>query len=242
MSMPVEESPKAMPVAGRKMLRVSGQLLMVLAGLAALLFLPAGRLAWIEAWAFIIAYGIFLALYALWGLIKDPGQLAERSYARKAKNVKGWDRVIISLYTVFLLATFVVCGLDAGRFRWSAVPPLAEGLGWSGLALAGALIFWTLATNTYLSRMARIQDDREQVVITSGPYRFVRHPMYLGIIVLFACTPLALGSLWGLVPGGIICILFVVRTAKEDRMLREELAGYKEYTQRVRYRLIPRIW
>jgi protein-S-isoprenylcysteine O-methyltransferase Ste14 len=122
------------------------------------------------------------------------------------------------------------------------VPLPVKGLAWLGLALAGALIFWTLAANTYLSRMARIQEDRGQVVVTAGPYRFVRHPMYSGIILLFIGMPIALGSLWALLPGAVIGALFVLRTAKEDRMLRDELSGYAEYAQRVRYRLVPRVW
>ncbi len=150
--------------------------------------------------------------------------------------------MIIAAYTAFLLLTPIVAGLDADRFRWSAVPLPARGLAWLGLALAGALIFWVLTANTYLSRMARIQDDRGQVVVTTGPYRFVRHPVYLGVILLFVCMPVALGSWWALLPGAVIGLLFVIRTAKEDRMLREELPGYVEYAPRVRYRLVPRIW
>jgi len=208
--------------------------------LGLLLFLPAGRLDWMEAWAFIGAYGLFLTAYAVWGLWKDPEQLRERS--QPAQNTKGWDKVILAAYTVCLLGTFVVCGLDAGRFQWSQMPLTLKIIGWIGLAVAAALIFWSLAVNTYLSRVARIQDDRGQVVISDGPYGIVRHPMYLGIIILFLGSSLALGSWWALIPSGIISILFIIRTAKEDRMLQEELAGYKEYTHRVRYRLFPGAW
>ncbi len=232
--------PAAPPRAPIRAARIVRSLVVVLGGLALLLFVPAGRLDWFEAWALIAAYGAFLTLYALWGLMKDPEQLQERG--RTAQNVKPWDKVIMAAYTVFLLLTPIVAGLDAGRFRWSAVPPLAKALAWLGLILAGALIFWALTTNTYLSRMARIQDDRGQVVVTAGPYRFVRHPMYVGIILLFVCMPVMLGSWWALLPGAVIGLLFVMRTAKEDRMLRDELPGYVEYAQRVRYRLVPRVW
>ena len=122
------------------------------------------------------------------------------------------------------------------------MPLPAKLLAWLGLALAGALIFWALATNTYLSRMAHIQDDRGQVVVTAGPYRFVRHPMYLGVILLFLSMPVALGSWWALLLGAVIGLIFLLRTAKEDRMLRDELPGYPEYAGRVRYRLVPGIW
>ena len=222
--------------------RLAFSLVVVLGSMAALLFVPAGRLDWIEAWALIAAYGVLLAGYAWWGLRRDPDQLRERGRARKAANVKPWDKTIMAAYTVLLLLTLVVAGLDAGRYRWSAVPLPAKLLAWLALAAASALIFWAITTNTYLSRMARIQEDRGQVVVTAGPYRYVRHPMYLGIIILFLGMPVALGSWWALLPGAAIGLLFVLRTVKEDRMLREELPGYPEYAQHIRYRLVPGIW
>jgi protein-S-isoprenylcysteine O-methyltransferase Ste14 len=212
----------------------------LLAVLAALLFVPAGRIDWTEAWVFIIGYGAFLLLYALWGLWKDPAQLRERG--RAAPNAKSWDKVILGLYTVCLLLVFITAGMDAGRLKISVVPPVIEGLGWLGQLAAGAVIFRAAAANTYLSRVARIQEDRGQTVVTAGPYRWVRHPMYAGIILLFASIPPALGSWWAFVPGAAVAVLFVVRTAKEDRMLRSELAGYPEYAARVRYRLLPGVW
>jgi protein-S-isoprenylcysteine O-methyltransferase Ste14 len=114
--------------------------------------------------------------------------------------------------------------------------------GWIWLALAGGLVFWTVSVNTFLSRHVRIQDDRNQQTVTRGPYRWIRHPMYLGVIVLMLGIPLVLASLWALVPGGLIGILFVVRTALEDRTLQAELPGYREYAQKVRFRLFPGIW
>jgi protein-S-isoprenylcysteine O-methyltransferase Ste14 len=241
---PPHDTPSGTPPSGGSIsaARIALSLVVVLGGLATLLFIPAGRLDWVEAWALIAAYTAFLAAYAWWGLRRDPDQLRERGHARRAENVKPWDRIILVAYTALLLLTFIVAGLDAGRFRWSAVPLPAKLVAWLGLAGAGALIFWAITTNTYLSRMARIQDDRGQVVITAGPYRHVRHPMYLGVILLFLGTPVALGSWWALLPGAAIAALFVLRTAKEDRMLREELPGYPEYARHVRYRLVPGIW
>jgi protein-S-isoprenylcysteine O-methyltransferase Ste14 len=221
-------------------LRLLVRLLALLAVLAALLFVPAGRIDWAEAWVFIAGYGSFLLLYALRGLWKDPGQLRERS--RAAPNAKSWDKVILGLYTVCLILIFIVAGWDAGRRGGPAVPPLLEGLGWLGQLVAGAVIFWAAAANTYLSRVARIQEDRGQTVVAAGPYRFVRHPMYTGIVMLFLSIPPALGSWWALVPGAAIAVLFVIRTAKEDRMLQDELAGYPEYAARVRCRLLPGVW
>ncbi len=216
------------------------RLLTLLAILAIILFLPAGRLDWLQAWIFLLVYGGFLLIYATWVLRNDPGQLSERS--QMGANVKSWDKAILSIYTVLLLAMLINAGLDAGRFRWAPVSPVLQGLGWAGLAFAGILIGWTAHTNTFLSRYVRIQVERGQQVISGGPYHWVRHPMYTGIILMMLGIPLALGSGWALLPGVFIGVLFVIRTALEDRTLQTELPGYRKYTQRVRYRLFPRIW
>jgi len=215
-------------------------LLLVPGILAALLFLPAGRWDWPQAWVLVLSFGAFLLLYGLWGLYKDPALLLERS--RVAQNVKTWDKAIMTAYTALLPTVFIVAGFDAGRFGWSRVPVDAQAVAWAGLGVAAALIFWAVSTNTFLSRQARIQDERGQVVVTSGPYRYVRHPMYLGILVLFLSLAPALGSWYAWIPSLAIDVLFVVRTAKEDKMLREELPGYHDYAQRVRSRLLPGIW
>lgn len=216
------------------------RLVILLGGLAAVLFGSAGRLDWTAAWRFITGYGIFLVIYAVWGLYRDPEQFRERG--REGPNVKGWDRVIVRIYGVLFVVLFVVVGLDAGRFGWSEVPPAVRVVAWGALVASSAWAFWVVVTNTYLSRLVRIQDDRGHRVVTTGPYRFVRHPMYAGLLVLFICVPLALGSWWGLVVSALNVALFVLRTALEDRTLRQELDGYAEYAERVRYRLIPGVW
>lgn len=214
--------------------------LAVILVLAAILFISAGRLDWFQAWACVITFGGFLFAYGLWGIRNDPGQLRERSQV--GKNTKNWDKVILTIYTILLIGMLVVAGLDAGRFRWTQPPIVLQGIGWIGAAFAGFLIRQVVSSNTYLSRNVRIQDDRDQRVIDSGPYSLVRHPMYLGIIVLMISIPLLLGSYWSLIPGALIVILFIIRTALEDRTLQQELTGYAEYTTRTRYRLLPRIW
>jgi protein-S-isoprenylcysteine O-methyltransferase Ste14 len=214
--------------------------LSITAVLIGLLFIPAGRLDWIEAWVLIASYGIFLLLYGVWGFMRDPAQIEERR--KPGANVKVWDKVIMTLYSGLLVVLFPVCALDAGRFRWTLMPAAGEAAGWILLACASGVIFWVMTTNTFASSAARIQSDRSQTVVAAGPYRYVRHPMYLGIILLFIGIPLALGSFWGLVPGGMIVCLFCLRTGLEDRMLFRELPGYPEYTARVRSRLLPGIW
>jgi protein-S-isoprenylcysteine O-methyltransferase Ste14 len=216
------------------------RLLALLAFLIGLLLLTAGRVGWLQAWAFSLAFGAFLAFYGMWALRNDPGQLAERSH--RNENVKGWDRVILSVYTLLLLGMLVLAGLDGGRFHWAPLPVLLQAAGWIALLLAGGWIWWVTAVNTFLSRWVRIQGERGQEAVTHGPYARVRHPMYLGVIVFMLCVPLVLGSGWALIPAVLIGGLFVLRTALEDRTLQEELAGYKDYAAKVRYRLIPGIW
>ncbi len=216
------------------------KVLILLILLAALLFLPAGRWDWPQAWVFILMIGVYFLLYVFLGIRRDPEQTRERS--QMAENVKRWDKVIMGIYTFLLPTVFITAGFDVGRFYWSKAPLSAQIVGWFGLILGAALIFWTVRTNTFLSRYARIQDDREQEVVVSGPYRFIRHPMYLGILILFTSIGPALSSLIALIPSVIIDILFIIRTAKEDKMLQSELDGYQAYSQKVRYRLLPWIW
>jgi protein-S-isoprenylcysteine O-methyltransferase Ste14 len=205
-----------------------------------LLFVPAGRVDWPAAWILSALYGLFLLAYVVWGTLKAPDLLKERS--RVAPNVKRWDKAIMAIYTLLLLATPVLAGLDVGRAERTGIPAALQVIGLVGTVLAGALIFWTVQTNAYLGRMVRIQEDRGHQVVTGGPYRHVRHPMYLGLILLFPCMVLFLGSWWALVPAVLIAVLMVIRTALEDRTLQAELPGYGEYARQVRYRLLPGVW
>lgn len=204
------------------------------------LFLLAGRLDWSGAWILTILYLAFLLAVLAWAARNDPDLLEERS--RVGANVKAWDKVLLTLYTVALIGLLVVAALDAGRFRWTEMPVAVQALGVLGIIPCGIWLLWVTKTNAYLSRFARIQDDRGQQVVTTGPYRYVRHPMYAAIIPFVLCVALILGSWWALLPGAVITVLFVIRTALEDRMLQEELPGYQEYARRVRYRLLPGVW
>ena len=219
----------------RRIFQVVGFLLVF----AALLFLLAGHLDWWEAWAYLGIYLLSLTANGLWTLRHDPGVINERG--RIAANVKSWDKVIAVIYLVLLVGTLFVAGLDE-RFGWSSAPLWVEVVGAAGFILSLALVFWVMTANTFLSSYVRIQDDRGHTTVTRGPYRFVRHPMYAGMLFMFWGTPLLLGSWWALVPAVLNAILFVVRTALEDRTLQAELVGYKDYAQKVRYRLIPGVW
>ena len=136
----------------------------------------------------------------------------------------------------------VITGLDAVRFRWSNVPFVLKALGFIGFIPGIVFSLWAMVKNTYASNMVRIQENRGHKVCTTGPYRYVRHPMYVGVIILVLCFPLALGSFYAFIPSSTIAILFVLRTLLEDKTLKKELPGYKEYAKKVRYKLIPGIW
>ena len=216
------------------------RIFLIVAVLAGVLLVSAGRVDWLAAWLLTLLYAIYLFFVMIWGVRNAPDLLRERS--KVASNVKGWDKLVNAIYAILLNVLLVIAGLDAGRYGWSEMPLAWQVVGALGLALAGWVIWWTMAENAYLSRWARIQQDRGQKVVTSCPYRYIRHPMYAAIILLVLCIAIELGSWWALIPGGLIGALFVVRTALEDRMLHEELAGYGEYARQVRYRLIPRVW
>jgi protein-S-isoprenylcysteine O-methyltransferase Ste14 len=149
---------------------------------------------------------------------------------------------VMGIYTVILVILWIVTALDGGRYRWSFIPLGVQLIGWLLLILAGLMVWHVMMTNAYLSSWARLQEDRGQVVVQEGAYRRIRHPMYLGIIMAFLGIPLALGSWWAMIPGTVIVGLFVYRTYREDLMLIQGLAGYAEYTESVRYRLLPGIW
>ncbi len=206
----------------------------------ALIFLPAGTFAYWPGWVLLSGFAVTVTCFMVYGLLRDPNMIKERS--RKASNVKKWDTVILNIYTVFLVIMVILAPLDGGRFHWSHVPFWVQMLGLALMILAFGLLFWVTITNTYLSRYVRIQDDRGHQVVTRGPYRYVRHPMYASNILFFPAIPLLLGSWWALIPAAIIMALFTLRTYMEDKTLQAELPGYKEYAQKTRYRLIPGIW
>jgi protein-S-isoprenylcysteine O-methyltransferase Ste14 len=216
------------------------RILIIVALFQAILLLAAGRIDWAAAWLLAFLLFAFLLIMTVWGMRNTPELVTERE--RVVGNVKTWDKVVNALYAVLLVALLVTAGLDAGRNHWSSMAMPIQALGVVGLLFAGWLIWRTMAENAYLSRWARIQADRGQKVVSSGPYRYVRHPMYAAIILLVLCTAIALGSWWALIPSGLIGGVFAFRTLLEDRMLHEELTGYQEYATRVRYRLLPWVW
>jgi protein-S-isoprenylcysteine O-methyltransferase Ste14 len=150
--------------------------------------------------------------------------------------------VFFALVQLAFLAWLVVMALDAVRFRWSQVPPWLQGVG--ALLLVGSfyLFYRTFRENSYLSPAVRIQTDRRQTVVSTGPYRYVRHPMYAAFIPFALGTALLLGSWYGLLGGLLLVGMVAWRAVQEERVLREGLEGYGAYMTRVRYRLIPYLW
>ena len=206
----------------------------------AVVFVPAGTLNWPEAWIFLSLYFVFVTVALVWMKKNAPGLLKERM-SRK-KDTKSWEKKFFAAYIFSLIALLVVPGLDAVRFGWSEVPLIGKVLGFAGSIPALCFAFWAVKENAFASDTVRIQKDRGHTVCTTGPYKYVRHPMYVGIILFLLCFPLFIGSLYTFIPALIIIALFIMRTALEDKTLQEELPGYKEYAQKVRYQLFPGVW
>lgn len=216
-------------------------IVVAVAGLVAALFAIAGRWNWIEGWITIAALTLGNGASDLIVARRDPELFRRRSSA--GAGTPAWDKACLTIFSLCYLAMLIVGALDSGRWQLSAMPlwlPLAG----AALFFAGeAVITWSMLVNTFFEKTARIQPDRGQRVIDSGPYRFVRHPGYLGTIAGFIlAAPLMLGSWWAFVPALIAVTNLVVRTALEDRMLTNELDGYRDYAERVRYRLVPGVW
>ena len=229
-------------VRAARLLRRGVQVLLTVAALAAMLFLSSGRLDWVMAWAYVGAFAIVLVVMVVYQELSNPELLAERSELKPREGVKTWDVVLSAVVRLSQLTSYVVAGLDV-RFGWKPELALAVQIAALVVGLLGvALIVWAMAANRYAAVYARIQKERGHTVTTTGPYRFVRHPFYVGTITFALAIPLVLGSPWALIPGGLAALLFIVKTAAEDRMLREGLEGYREYAERVRYRLVPGIW
>ena len=206
-----------------------------------ILFWSSGDWTWGWGWALVVVYAVWVGANAVLLIPRHPELLAERAQ-RSINGMKSWDKTVTSIIGIFTLLKYILAGLDF-RNGWSAPIPVCVHI----VALLISAFGYALGTlamteNAFFSMIVRYQEDRGHQVCNTGPYKFVRHPAYIGTILFELLVPLMLGSWWTLIPGGLIAILMLIRTSLEDKTLQEELPGFKSFTQETRYRLVPGIW
>lgn len=234
----IMEAPKDPPPISPRM-AVTYAIGMPLA-LLALIFLPAGSIGWRPGWVFLAVLVLGFGVSAL--VIARVNPMIYRARSRFQPGTKGWDKALLAVILPAMAAILPVGALDAGRYHWSSAPDLVVVLGYF-LMLKGIVVTgWAQAVNPFFEPGVRIQSERHQRVIDTGPYRFVRHPGYAAALALFFGMALALGSWWALVPAALASLVLVVRTALEDRLLQAGLSGYADYARCVRWRLFPGVW
>jgi protein-S-isoprenylcysteine O-methyltransferase Ste14 len=209
--------------------------------LAVLLFGAAGTIHWPQAWIYLAWAAAISFGGGFWLARHDPELLNERLGSFVQRDQKGWDKIFMVTVLVLWFAWFALMGLDV-RYHWSDVPLYAQVVGFLLLVLGCTLVGLTFKANSFAAPVVKIQKERAHRVISSGPYAYVRHPMYAGALLINIGAPLLLGSWWGLVVGALFTVLIGVRAVLEERMLKAELEGYVDYANRVRYRLVPYLW
>jgi protein-S-isoprenylcysteine O-methyltransferase Ste14 len=211
------------------------------AGMGALLFACAGTMHWPSAWVFLATCALLGPLCGWWLYRVDPALLAERLRPVLQKDQPAADKAFMIVFVIAMLAWLAAMGLDR-RTQSSDVPVAFQALGLLLFVLSTLFILWVFRENSFAAPVVKLQADRAQRVVSTGPYAHVRHPMYSGMILFFAGVPLLLGSWWGLAMAPVIVVLFAVRIGIDERSLREGLPGYSDYMTRVRYRLLPGVW
>ena len=204
--------------------------------LCAMFFLPAGTLAYWEAWAWMGVLFVPMAGVLVYLVRKDPALLERRMRTREPEKEQS---LLIKLSLLWFVLTFLLPGFDR-RFGWSDVPFWVVIVADVLVLLSYCLFIVVVRENTYASRVVEV--ERGQEVISSGPYSVVRHPMYLGVLVMYVCTPLALGSSWALIPAVLIIPVIIARIRNEEKVLQRDLPGYSQYMQTTRFRVVPGVW
>ena len=207
------------------------------------ILLVAGDWHWLEGWIFGLWFAAMVVSNMLYLYHNDPALMAERSKPPGSDNQKKWDKYILTFAYTMAIVWFFIMPLEAKRFSWTPDFPLFVKF-FGGIILLPALylIYQATAENTYMSTMVRLQSDRKQQVVSTGVYGFVRHPLYLGCLLMLFGAPLLLGSHIGILIAFIALIVLIVRIMGEEKMLANELEGYEEYKQKVAFRLFPLIW
>jgi protein-S-isoprenylcysteine O-methyltransferase Ste14 len=197
---------------------------------------------WWEAWVYAIIFILGFAISRMLAARRHPDLMAERFRLMHHENDKPWDRLLVPLVGLGFGLILLVAGLDA-LFRWSSLFNLPMKILSLVIILAGNVLgSYALLENRFFSFMVRIQTERNHQVVSGGPYRWIRHPGYAGALLVYLTTPVFLDSRWAFLPAIFLMVVLVIRTALEDRVLQDELAGYSDYARRVRYRLLPGLW
>ena len=223
-----------------------GQLAASIAGTAVVfglaLFLPAGTMAWPAAWVFLVLMFGFTVALSVWLLRFNPDLLAERLTGVGRCDQKTWDKVFLAITAVAFFGWFGLMALDAVRFRWSNMPASLQWLGAVLLLASFWLFYLTFRENAFLSPAVRVQKERAQRVVSTGPYQYVRHPMYAGFVLFALGTAFLLGSWYGVLGALVLIAMVAWRAVGEEQVLQKELEGYSEYMTQVKYRLVPHVW
>ena len=209
--------------------------------MGALLFVPAGTLHWPAAWVFLGTIAVLGVGCGSWLAKTDPALLTERMRPIMQRDQPAADKKFMLVFGLVALIWFLAIGLDR-RTHASDVPPALQALGWAMLMMSTGFIMWVMRENSFAAPVVKLQTERGHHVVSSGPYAWVRHPMYSGTLLFFVGAPLLLGSWWGVALSPLFAILFAVRAGIEERALIAGLPGYADYTTRVRYRLVPGLW
>ncbi len=204
------------------------------------IFILAGTWRYWQAWLFGAMNSIIIGCLFM-GFADRTMLISER--INSGTNTKWWDKVFWIVYGPMNLAIIIIASLDAGRYHWTpALPASLYVLGYALYLFSNFIHLWAILSNEFYASTVRIQDERGQVVVVNGPYRWIRHPGYLGISLMLLCIAIVLGSLRALIPVFCVWILLILRTYMEDKTLQKELDGYSAYAQKTKYRLLPGIW
>jgi protein-S-isoprenylcysteine O-methyltransferase Ste14 len=221
--------------------RVVIQTLIWFAFQAVILLGTAGDWTWPQGWTYLGEVLVLSSATTIGLMQTDPELLKARMSSPLKKNQRPVDRAIMMAFFAAYVAWFVLIGLDH-RFMWTGTPLLVQILG-AALIGAGMVLVWeTFRANTFATTQVRVQTERAQTVVDSGPYRYVRHPMYAGMVLFVIGTALMLGSLWGLAATVVLFVMLGLRIRGEEQVLKQDLAGYPEYMTRTPWRIVPGVW
>jgi protein-S-isoprenylcysteine O-methyltransferase Ste14 len=221
--------------------RLVVQNVLYVAGMTTLVLLPAGTLRWPAAWHFAIAMIALGIASGLWLAKVNPELLAERMRPMMQHGQSSADKKFMLMFGAAALVWLLAMGFEA-RGHVPRPTFTAQAFGLALIALSTVFILWVMRVNSFAAPVVKVQSERGHHVIDTGPYAWVRHPMYSGTFLFFCGMPIMLGSRWGLVLAPVFVMLFAGRTYIEERALTAGLPGYQDYVGRVRYRLIPGVW